>query len=116
MRSEIAVKNFTKIGSVGTASEAPGVVDVANGLTIPLDDRGTAGLTVVIKNNGAETKKVTMLVSAPHPWVSPLVLNIPPSTARYITKIGEQYYAGSGRLDFDFEAGFTGEIMASRLS
>lgn len=116
MRSEISVTNFTKIEYAATASDAPETVDVANGLSIPLDNRGTAGLTVVIKNNGAEPEKVTMLTTAPHWGAAPLILNIPPGIARYITSINGQHYASYGRLDFDFEAGFTGEIMASRLS
>jgi hypothetical protein len=122
MRSEITAIDLTGAGyMVATASEAPGAVDAANGMTLPIDNRGPAGLVVVIKNNGAGPKDVTMLSTERYLgavyYLGPkpsLVLSISPGAARIITNI-KSYYASYGRVDFDFEAGFTGEIVAFRL-
>jgi hypothetical protein len=67
MRSEIAITDSTPAGYMAaTAQEAPSAIDATNGMTVPLGNRGTAGLVVIIKNNGGDPGDVTILSSERH--------------------------------------------------
>lgn len=117
MRSEITTTDLTRVAyMIATAHEAPSAIDAANGMTIARANSPSTRLVVVVKNTGAEAKDVTVLASAPHLGTTPAVLSVPPGEVRIITHLDGQHYAASGRIDFDFEAGFTGEIAAFWLA
>lgn len=99
------------------AQETPSAVDATNGMTISLDGQGTAGLVVVVKNNGAEFKCARILMTASHLGAGAnLAANVQAGAACMIADINGQWYAASGRIDIDFDPGFMGEISAFRLS
>jgi hypothetical protein len=123
MRTEISINDLSGAGYLKSAlSQANGLdaanedmIDPANGIRVNLDNRGTWGPIVTVKNTGAAQKSITVLATASHLGATPAVITVPPGETAMLSDFDGQWYGDHGGVDFDFEAGFKGEIAAFRM-
>lgn len=123
MRAEISINDLTGAGYLKSVLSQANVLDGANedmidpvnGIRVKLDGEGARGLIVTVKNTGAAQKSITVLATASYLGATPAVITVPAGETAMLGDLDGQRYAAHGGVDFDFEAGFTGEIAAFRL-